>query len=155
MTIQDIPAINAGLNALSTVLITFGFVQIKAAQRAPEAAERSARIRVHRALMLAAGFVSAIFLVGYISHKILVRGVHTPFGGTGAIVMVYYMMLITHILLAISIAYLVPRTFLLALSGQYERHRAWAKWTYPIWYYVSVTGVLVYFFLYQWWPAAR
>ena len=155
MTTQDIPALNAALNALATVLITFGFVQIKAAQRTTDLTERNACIRKHRALMLAAGFVSAIFLVGYVSHKILVRGVHTPFGGTGAIVTVYYMMLITHILLAISIAFLVPRTFLLALSGQYERHRAWAKWTYPIWYYVSVTGVLVYFFLYQWWPAAR
>ena len=155
MTIQDIPALNAALNALSTVLITLGFVQIKAAQRAPEAGVRSARIRVHRALMLAAGTVSAIFLVGYVTHKILVRGVHTPFGGTGAIATVYYVMLITHILLAISIAFLVPKTFALALNGQYERHRAWAKWTYPIWYYVSVTGVLVYFFLYQWWPAAR
>jgi putative membrane protein len=155
MTIQDIPAFNAALNALATVLITLGFVQIKAAQRAPEPTLRQARIRVHRALMLAAGFVSAIFLVGYVSHKVLVRGVHTPFGGTGAIATVYYVMLITHILLAISIAFLVPKTFALALSGQYERHRAWAKWTYPIWYYVSVTGVLVYFFLYQWWPAAR
>ena len=130
-------------------------MQIKAAQRAPEPTVRQARIRVHRALMLAAGFVSAIFLMGYVSHKILVRGVHTPFGGTGAIATVYYVMLITHILLAISIAFLVPKTFALALRGQYDRHRAWAKWTYPIWYYVSVTGVLVYFFLYQWWPAAR
>jgi putative membrane protein len=155
MTTQDIPAFNAALNALATVLITFGFVQIKAAQRSTDLTERNARIRKHRALMLAAGFVSAIFLVGYVTHKVLVRGVHTPFGGAGAIVTVYYMMLITHILLAISIAFLVPRTFLLALSGQYERHRAWAKWTYPIWYYVSVTGVLVYFFLYQWWPAAH
>jgi putative membrane protein len=62
-------------------------------------------------------------------------------------------MLVTHIILAIAIAFLVPKTFALALRGQIERHRAWAKWTYPIWYYVSVTGVLVYFFLYQWWPA--
>ena len=155
MTTQDIPALNAALNALATVLITFGFVQIKAAQRTSAPTERNARIRKHRACMLAAGFVSAIFLVGYVTHKILVRGVHTPFGGTGPIATMYYVMLITHILLAISIAFLVPRTFLLALSGQYDRHRAWAKWTYPIWYYVSVTGVLVYFFLYQWWPAAR
>lgn len=155
MTVQDIPALNAGLNALATVLITLGFVQIKAAQRAPEAVERNARIRVHRALMLAAGGVSAVFLVSYVAHKILVRGVHTPFGGSGVIAKVYYAMLLSHILLAISIAFLVPRTFYLALRGQYERHRAWAKWTYPIWYYVSVTGVLVYFFLYRWWPAAR
>jgi uncharacterized membrane protein YozB (DUF420 family) len=99
--------------------------------------------------------VSAVFLVGYVSHKILVRGVHTPFGGEGTIRTVYFVMLFTHIILAMAIAYLVPRTFLLAIKGEYERHKAWAKWTFPIWYYVSITGVLVYFFLYQWWPAAR
>lgn len=153
MAVSDIPAINAALNALATVLITLGFVQIKAAQRAGEASVRSARIQTHRKLMLSAGVVSAVFLVGYVTHKALVRGVHTPFGGEGAIRSVYYAMLLSHIVLAIAIAYLVPRTFQLALSGQIERHRKWAKWTYPIWYYVSVTGVLVYFFLYQWWPA--
>jgi putative membrane protein len=163
MTFHDIPAINAALNALATVLITLGFVQIKAAQRAGEASVRSARIQTHRRLMLGAGFVSAVFLIGYVSHKYLKgmaarelgEAVHTKFGGEGFIAVVYYVMLITHIILAIAIAYLVPRTFFLALSGQIERHRKWAKWTYPIWYYVSVTGVLVYFFLYQWWPAAN
>jgi putative membrane protein len=152
MTLRDIPAMNATLNALATVLITFGYIQIKAAQRETDPIRRNGRIGTHRRLMLAAGVVSAVFLVGYVTHKILMRGVHTPFGGEGAIRIVYYAMLISHILLAISIAYLVPRTFQLALSGQYERHRAWAKFTYPIWYYVSVTGVLVYFFLYRWWP---
>lgn len=154
MTVQDIPALNATLNAAATLLITIGFVQIKRAQAATDPVQRSARIRAHRGAMLLAGFVSAVFLVGYVTHKILVRGVHTPFGGTGAIATIYYGMLISHILLAIAIAYLVPRTFQLALQGQYERHRAWARWTFPIWFYVSVTGVLVYFFLYQWWPPA-
>jgi len=143
MTIQDIPGLNALLNGLATVLMTIGFIFIKRGNR-----------DAHRASMLGAGFVSAIFLVGYVTHKILVRGVHTPFGGEGFIRSVYYVMLITHILLAISIAYLVPKTFALALKGNYDRHRAWARWTFPIWYYVSVTGVLVYFFLYQWWPSA-
>lgn len=142
MTLQDIPALNATLNAVATVLITIGFVLIKAGNRS-----------AHRAVMLTAGAVSALFLVSYVSHKILIRGVHTPFGGEGAIRAVYYTMLISHILLAISIAYLVPKTFLLAIKGDYDRHRAWARWTFPIWYYVSVTGVLVYFFLYRWWPA--
>lgn len=154
MTVQDIPAFNATLNATATLLITIGFVQIKRAQAATDPAQRAARIRGHRGAMLLAGFVSAVFLVGYVAHKILVRGVHTPFGGTGAIATIYYGMLISHIVLAIAIAFLVPRTFQLALQGQYERHRAWARWTFPIWYYVSVTGVLVYFFLYQWWPLA-
>jgi uncharacterized membrane protein YozB (DUF420 family) len=143
MTIQDIPGLNALLNGLATVLMTAGFVFIKRGNR-----------DAHRACMLGAGAVSAIFLIGYVTHKILVRGVHTPFGGEGVIRSVYYAMLISHILLAISIAYLVPKTFALALRGNFERHKAWARWTFPIWYYVSVTGVLVYLFLYRWWPAA-
>lgn len=144
MTLRDVPALNASLNALATVLITVGFVLIKTGRR-----------DAHRKVMTAAMVVSAVFLIGYVSHKILIRGVHTPFGGEGPIRTVYYTMLVSHILLAISIAYLVPRTFLLAIKGEYERHRAWARWTFPIWYYVSVTGVLVYFFLYQWWPAVK
>ena len=144
MTLHDIPALNASLNALATVLMTVGFVFIRRGNR-----------EAHRACMLSAGAVSAAFLVGYVAHKILVRGVHTPFGGDGAIRSVYYTMLISHIILAIAIAYLVPRTFWLAIKGEYERHRSWARWTFPIWYYVSVTGVLVYLFLYVWWPASR
>lgn len=144
MTLNDIPALNASLNALATVLLTIGFIQIKRGNR-----------EAHRKVMFSACIVSAVFLVGYVAHKILIRGVHTPFGGEGAIRTVYYTMLISHILLAIAIAYLVPRTFLFAIKGNYERHKAWTKWTFPIWYYVSVTGVLVYFFLYQWWPAAK
>ena len=153
MTIQDIPALNAALNALATLLMTFGFGFIFTAQRTVDPERRAAKIRRHRASMLLAGAVSVLFLIGYVAHKILVRGVHTPFGGTGAIATIYYAMLISHIILAISIAFLVPRTFFLALSGDFVRHKRWARWTFPIWYYVSFTGVLVYFFLYQWWPA--
>jgi uncharacterized membrane protein YozB (DUF420 family) len=144
MTAHDIPPINATLNGLATVLITAGFILIKAGRK-----------EAHRAVMLTAAVVSALFLVGYVTHKILIRGVHTPFGGEGAIRTAYYVMLISHIILAISIAYLVPRTFLFAIKGDYVRHKAWAKWTFPIWYYVSVTGVLVYFSLYVWWPVAK
>jgi len=144
MEIQDIPALNAALNGLATVLLTIGFIFIKLGNR-----------DAHRRAMISACIVSAVFLVGYVAHKAMVRGVHTPFGGEGGIRTVYYVMLITHIILAIAIAYLVPRTFFLAIKGDYERHRAWAKWTFPIWYYVSITGVLVYFFLYQWWPASN
>ncbi len=144
MTVSDIPALNASLNALATVLISIGFVLIK-----------TGRKEAHRKVMTAAMVVSAIFLVGYVTHKILIRGVHTPFGGEGFIRGVYYTMLISHIILAISVAYLVPRTFLFAIKGDFVRHQAWARITFPIWYYVSVTGVLVYFFLYQWWTAAR
>jgi putative membrane protein len=154
MTIQDVPALNAALNGVATLLMTFGFGFILRARRTTDPAAKAALVARHRGAMLAAGAVSAVFLVGYVAHKILVRGVHTPFGGTGAIATIYYVMLVTHILLAMAIAFLVPRTFHLALTGQFERHRRWARWTFPIWYYVSVTGVLVYFFLYQWWPAA-
>lgn len=144
MTLSDIPTFNATLNGIATVLITVGFILIK-----------TGRKDAHRKAMLSAAVVSALFLVGYVSHKILVRGVHTPFGGEGAIRTVYFVMLVSHIALAIAIAWLVPRTFWFALKGDYERHKAWARWTFPIWYYVSVTGVLVYFFLYRWWPAAK
>ena len=144
MTVQDIPTLNAALNATATVLITAGFILIKLGRR-----------EAHRAAMLTAGAVSALFLVGYVTHKILVRGMHTPFGGESpALRAFYYTMLITHIILAISIAYLVPRTFLFAIKGDFVAHKRWARFTFPIWYYVSVTGVLVYFFLYVWWPAA-
>lgn len=155
MSVQDIPALNAALNSLATILMTAGFVFIMRAKRETDVVARAARVRLHRLCMLSAGFVSAVFLIGYVAHKAMVRGVHTPFGGEGAIRGVYYVMLLTHVVLAMAIAFLVPRTFAFALKGNIERHRAWARWTFPIWYYVSITGVLVYFFLYQWWPAKR
>lgn len=142
MTIQDLPALNAGLNGLATLLLTAGFVAI-----------RSRRIALHQRCMKGAVVVSAVFLITYVLHKVLVRGVHTPFGGVGTIRTVYYAMLLSHIVLAIVIVPLVLRTVTLALRGDFERHRRWARWTFPLWYYVSVTGVLVYFFLYRWWPA--
>lgn len=144
MTVQDIPTINAVLNGIATVLILTGFVLIKQGKRT-----------AHRAAMLSAGAVSAVFLVGYVAHKILVKGVHTPFGGESpAIRGIYYAMLLSHIVLAIAIAWLVPKTFAIALKGDYERHKRWARITFPLWLYVSVTGVLVYLFLYVWWPSA-
>jgi putative membrane protein len=153
VSVQDIPPLNAALNAIATVLMSIGFIFIARARRQTDPLKRASQVRSHRACMLSAVAVSAVFLVSYVTHKILVRGVHTKFGGEGTIATVYYVMLVTHVILAMSIAYLVPRTFLLALRGEYERHLRWARWTFPIWYYVSVTGVLVYFFLYQWWPA--
>ncbi|HVZ65120.1 MAG TPA: DUF420 domain-containing protein [Lacunisphaera sp.] len=144
MTVHEIPTLNAALNATATVLMSIGFVLIKQGKR-----------DAHRVVMLTAGVVSALFLVGYVTHKALIHGVHTPFGGENPTLRaVYYTMLTTHIVLAMAIAYLVPRTFLFALKGDYVTHRRWARVTFPIWYYVSVTGVLVYFFLYVWWPAA-
>ena len=141
MSINDIPAINASLNGLATLLLTIGFIFIKSGNR-----------EAHRKCMISAVTVSAVFMVSYVTHKILMHGVHSPFGGEGTIRTVYYTMLISHIILAVAIAYLVPRTFFLAIKGDYDRHRAWARWTFPIWYYVSLTGVLIYMFVYQWWP---
>lgn len=154
MNVQDIPALNAVLNGIATVLICTGFVLIKRAQHAPDPDSRARLIRKHRAVMLSSAVVSALFLVGYLTYHGIRRGMHTPFGGTGTIRTVYLLILWTHIPLAALIAFLVPRTFLFALQGRFDRHRAWARWTFPLWLYVSVTGVLVYLFLYQWWPAA-
>jgi putative membrane protein len=141
MSVSDLPAVNASLNALATVLLTAGFVFIK--QR---------RVPAHRACMVTAFGVSCVFLVTYVIHKILMRGVHTPFGGEGIIRNIYYTMLISHIILAIVIVPLVLVTLRHAVAGRFELHRKWARRTFPLWYYVSVTGVLVYFFLYQWFP---
>ncbi len=141
MSVSDLPAVNASLNALATVLLTAGFVFIKRRE-----------VPRHRWCMVSAFVVSCVFLVTYVLHKILMRGVHTPFGGEGAIRTVYYAMLISHIILAIVIVPLVLITLRHAVAGRIGLHRNWARWTYPLWYYVSVTGVLVYFFLYQWFP---
>ncbi len=142
MTLHDLPAVNAGLNATATVLLTAGYVCIRRKQ-----------VAAHRVAMLAAVVVSAAFLATYLTYHL--QTAPTRFGGTGLIRPVYFALLISHVLLAMAIVPLVPITVTLALRGRFERHRAWARWTFPIWYYVSVTGVLVYFFLYRWFAAAR
>lgn len=141
MSISDLPALNAGLNATATLLLAAGYICIK-----------SDRKIAHRNCMASAFVVSCIFLTTYVIHKILMHGIHTPFGGSGFWRPFYYGMLISHIFLAILILPLVLITIRHAVSARYERHRQWARWTFPIWMYVSVTGVLVYFMLYQWFP---
>ena len=141
MTVSDLPAVNASLNGLATILLTAGFILI-----------RKGRLSAHRAAMLSAFGVSVVFLITYVIHKILVRGVHTPIGAEGPIRTIYYVMLISHIILAIVIVPLILITLRHAFAGRLIVHRAWARWTFPLWYYVSVTGVLVYLFLYQWFP---
>jgi len=147
MTTSDIPALNALLNATATTLICLGFLFIRNGQRG-----------AHRACMIAALLTSCLFLIGYVGHKILrAQGggeLHTQFGGEGAIRALYLVMLATHVVLAMVIVPLVLVTFRFALRGDFERHRRWARWTFPLWLYVSVTGVLVYLFLYRWFPAA-
>ena len=139
MSVSDLPALNACLNGTATVLLIVGMIAIKADRKA-----------VHGYLMGAAFVVSCVFLVSYVSHKVLVRGVHTPFLGEGFWRPLYYTMLLTHIVLAIVVPPLAIVTMRHALAGRYEAHRRLSKWTFPIWLYVSVTGVLVYFFLYRW-----
>lgn len=141
MTVSDLPALNAGLNGLATLLLTAGFIFIK-----------MGRMSAHRACMVSAFGVSAVFLVTYVLHKILVKGVHTPIGADGIIRTIYYVMLTSHILLAIVIVPLILITLRHAFAGRLIVHRAWARWTFPLWYYVSVTGVLVYMCIYQWFP---
>lgn len=141
MTVSDLPALNAGLNGLATILLTAGFILIK-----------QGRMSAHRACMVSAFGVSAVFLVTYVLHKILVKGVHTPIGAEGMVRTIYYVMLTSHIILAIVIVPLILITLRHAFAGRLIVHRAWARWTFPIWYYVSLTGVLVYMCLYQWFP---
>ena len=141
MTFTELlPTLNACLNGTATILLTAGFVCIK-----------TRREKAHRACMLSAFSVSVIFLFFYVLHKWLVQGVHTPFRGDGAWRTIYYSMLLTHIALAIIIVPLILKTLSLAIRGNLDIHKAWARWTFPIWYYVSVAGVLIYCFLYHWW----
>jgi uncharacterized membrane protein YozB (DUF420 family) len=141
MKIADLPAINASLNALSTVFLTLGYIFIKQEKQ-----------NAHRNCMLSAFVTSCVFLFCYVLHKILVRGVHTPFGGEGMIRTFYYVMLFTHIVLAMAIVPLILMTMSRALKARWEHHKKIARWTWPLWMYVSVTGVLVYLMLYRWFP---
>ena len=141
MTIQDLPAVNASLNTLSTVFLTLGFIFIK--QQKPIA---------HRNCMIAALITSAIFLACYLTYHFSVTAV-TKFQGQGIVRPVYFIILITHIILAVVIVPLVLMTLSRALRQRFDRHKKIARWTWPLWMYVSVTGVIVYMMLYQWFPA--
>lgn len=131
-----LPHINATLNAVAGVLLLIGRVHI--ARR---------RIAAHRATMLAALSVSALFLVGYITYHL--SAPIFVFRGHGAIRPVYYVLLVSHVLLAAAAIPLVLVTLWRGLHRDDARHRRWARWTWPVWMYVSVSGVLVYLMLYQ------
>ena len=136
LSVADLPTLNAILNATSAVLITAGFYFIK-----------NRRIEAHRRCMVAALLVSAAFLTSYVIYHLNVGSV--PFQGQGWIRPVYFSILITHIILAAVILPMVLRTAYLALRGRFDKHVRIARWTLPLWLYVSVTGVLVYLMLYQ------
>ncbi len=139
---NTLPLINACLNGLATVLLLTGWIQIK----------RGNRI-AHRNCMIAAFATSCVFLVLYLIHKYLLHSVHTPFRGPHFLLRPYYVMLISHIILAIAIVPLAIVTMRRGLRDKIDLHRKIARWTFPLWMYVSVTGVLVYLVLYQIWPA--
>jgi uncharacterized membrane protein YozB (DUF420 family) len=136
MSIRDLPTLNAALNASSAVCLVFGYRFI-----------RRRAISAHRACMLAAFTVSIIFLISYVVYHAQVGSVRFP--GTGWVRGVYLGILITHTILAALVPPLAIVTLSRALRGNFERHRRLARWTFPIWLYVSVTGVVVYVLLYQ------
>lgn len=136
MTVTDLPALNATLNAISFALLVTGYVFI-----------RRKEWRKHRACMIAALVTSALFLTSYVIYHAQVGSV--PFKGTGWIRTVYFAVLIPHVILAAAIVPPVIITVSRALSAKYDKHRRIARWTLPLWLYVSVTGVIVYFMLYQ------
>ena len=136
-----LPAINATLNATSGVCLLIAYVFI-----------RKRQIARHRRFMLAACAASLLFLVFYVLNHYLRHGIVTRFQGTGIIRPIYFAILISHTILAVVI---IPMAILSVRNGlkmRVPQHRRIARWTFPLWMYVSVTGVLVYFFLYQWFP---
>lgn len=140
------PHLNASLNALSSVFLIVGFIFIL-----------RRRIAVHRACMLAASSVSALFLVGYITHH-AIRTYYfgigpTKFTGEGIARPIYFTILTSHTILAAVIGPFVVLTLRRGLKGWYESHKKLARLVYPVWLYVSITGVAVYLMLYQLFPA--
>lgn len=136
MTVHSLPAINASLNAISGLLLLTGYALI-----------RARRIEQHRLCMLAAFTMSSLFLVCYVIYHAQVGSV--PFTRQGFVRPLYFTILITHVTLAASVLPLAIITLSRGLKRRFARHRAIARWTFPIWLYVSVTGVLVYVLLYQ------
>ena len=132
--VSNLSALNAALNSLSTIFLLLGFREIRARNFAK-----------HMRFMISAFITSALFLVSYIVYHHFVGD--TPFTGQGFIRPVYFFVLITHIVLSIFVVPLVLSSFLFAFSGKFSTHRRVSKWTFPIWLYVSITGVLVFFML--------
>jgi len=134
--VSALPALNAALNATSAVLLTVGYIFI-----------RRRRVAAHLACMLSAFGVSTLFLASYVIYHYYAGS--RPFAGAGWIRPVYFVLLVSHIVLAATIVPLALTTIFRALTGQLSRHRRIARWTLPIWLYVSVTGVLVYWMLHR------
>ncbi len=136
MTLRDLPTLNACLNALSAMLLIAGYRFI-----------RRREIARHRACMLAAFGVSVLFLASYLLYHSQVGSVRFP--GTGGLRTAYLAILLTHTVLAAAVPFLAVITLVHGLRQRFDRHRRIARWTLPIWLYVSVTGVVVYWMLYH------
>ena len=136
MEVRDLPALNATLNSISTMLLLFGYYFIKRKE-----------VERHRLCMVLAFITSCLFLISYLIYHYYAGSV--PFQGQGLIRGVYFTILITHIVLAATVPVLALITLYRAWKKDFRRHRAIAKWTWPIWMYVSVTGVVVYAMLYE------
>jgi len=134
--IHDLPAVNASLNALSGVLLVTAYLLI-----------RARKIEQHRKVMIAAFIVSSLFLVSYVVYHSQVGSVR--FTRQGLVRPVYFTILITHVCLAAVVLPMAIVTLSRGLKRRYPQHRRIARWTFPIWLYVSVTGVLVYVLLYK------
>jgi putative membrane protein len=130
------PGINAALNGASAVLITTARVLIQ-----------QKKIRLHRMLMIAAVVTSSLFLISYVYYHLHVRSVHFP--GQGWVRPLYFTILFSHTLLAAMVVPLVLTSLSLGLRERFDRHRRISRWTFPVWLYVSVTGVVVYVMLYK------
>ena len=131
-----LPTLNATLNGTCAALLLAGFFFI-----------RNGRVQAHRFTMKAAFGISILFLISYLTHHALHGS--TRFVGTGPVRLVYFTILISHTILAVLIVPLAIRTLWLAIQNRYDEHRRIARWTLPLWLYVSVTGVVVYWMLYQ------
>jgi uncharacterized membrane protein YozB (DUF420 family) len=136
VTIADLPALNATLNGLSALFLVTGYILIRRGQR-----------EQHKRCMLAALVTSSLFLVSYVTYH--ANAGSRPFPGIGLVRLVYFSILVTHVVLAAVIVPLALATANRGLRAQFARHVAIARWTLPLWLYVSVTGVVIYLMLYQ------
>ena len=136
MTLRDLPALNAALNAMSAVLLGTGFILIRAGRR-----------EAHKRAMIAALVSSTLFLSSYLVYHAQVGSVR--FRGQGPVRLLYFAILISHTLLAVTVVPLALVTLVRALQARFDRHRRIARIALPIWGYVSVTGVVVYWMLYR------
>jgi uncharacterized membrane protein YozB (DUF420 family) len=142
MTVHQLPGVNATLNGISTLLIILGWIMIKCHHK-----------RAHALCMLSAIVASALFLGCYLYYHFHVG--HVAFTQTGWPRTLYFFILFTHLPLALTIVPLIALTITPALQQRFDAHKKMARWTLPIWLYVSVTGVLVYLMLYIWFPSAK